>query len=85
MTGRRATLRREAVTCRVSLLVPGGRRRWWHFLARCPVCGAPHLGRARELSGVTGTRRLPCKHQVTIVVARTYGSTATFPAAGTAA
>ena len=66
--------RRDAVTCRVSLLAPGGRRRWWHYLARCPVCGSPHLGRGRELADVTGTRRLPCQHWVLVVVARTYGS-----------
>jgi len=62
-----------ALTCRVSLLAPGYRRRWWHYLCRCPVCGAPHLGRARDLADVTGERRLPCKHWVVIVVARTYG------------
>jgi hypothetical protein len=65
--------RRTAVTCRVSLLIPSGRRTRWWYLATCPVCGAPHLGRARELADVTGARRLPCGHWVTIVVARTYG------------
>ena len=65
--------RREAITCRVSLLVPDELRTWWHFLARCPVCGRPHQGRSRELAGVTGVRRLPCRHWVVIVVARTYG------------
>jgi hypothetical protein len=70
----RAAERREAaLTCRVSLLVPSGRRTRWWYLATCPACGAPHLGRAGELADVTGTRRLPCHHWVTIVVARTYG------------
>ena len=65
--------RRGAVTCRVSLLLPDTRRRWWHYVARCPVCGRPHLGRARELAAVTGERRLPCGHWIAVVVARTYG------------
>jgi hypothetical protein len=75
VTGRRkrAARRRDAVTCRVSLLAPGGRRTKWWYLATCPACGAPHLGRARELADVTGTRRLPCRHWVVVVVARTYG------------
>jgi hypothetical protein len=72
---RQATRRRTAATCRVSLLVPGGRRRWWHFLATCPVCREPHMGRSKELAGVTGIRRLPCQHWVQVVVARTYGGT----------
>jgi len=67
----RAARRREAITCRVSL--PDDQRRWWHYLARCPVCGRPHLGRSRELADVTGVRRLPCRHWVIIVGARTYG------------
>ncbi len=62
-------------TCRVSLLVPSGRRTRWWYLATCPVCLRPHLGRSRDLPGVTGTRRLPCGHWVAIVVARTYGRT----------
>ena len=71
---RRAARRREAaLTCRVSLLAPAGRRTRWWYLATCPACGAPHLGRARELADVTGTRRLPCRHRVVVVVARTYG------------
>ncbi len=68
----RRARRREAASCRVSLLTPDEQRRWWHYLARCPVCGRPHLGRSRTLAGVTGTRRLPCRHWVTIVVARVY-------------
>ena len=77
----RAAKRREAITCRVSLLIPDDQRRWWHYLARCPVCGRPHLGRSRELTDVTGIRRLPCRHWVTIVVARTYGQTGSGAAA----
>ena len=72
---RRAARRREAVTCRVSLLLPSEHRKLWHYLCRCPLCGSPHLGRARELAGVTGTRRLPCGHWIVVVVARTYGRT----------
>jgi hypothetical protein len=64
--------RRDPVTCRVSLLAPAGRRTHWHYLACCPLCGAPHLGRSPELTGVTGSRQLPCGHWVTVAVARTY-------------
>ena len=70
---RRAAKRRKAMTARVSLLAPDEHRTWWHYLFRCPTCGRPHLGRSRELAGVTGTRRLPCRHWVVIVVARSYG------------
>ena len=69
---RPALRRREAVTCRVSLLVPDELRTFYHYLARCPLCGRPHIGRSRELDGVTRTRRLPCGHWVTVVVARVY-------------
>jgi hypothetical protein len=72
VTRRAGGKRREAITCRVSLLVPDEQRTLWHYVARCPVCGRPHLGRRRELADVTGVRRLPCRHWVTIVVARTY-------------
>jgi hypothetical protein len=57
----------------VSLLWPSSRRRCWWYLVRCSLCGAPHLGRARELADVTRTRKLPCGHRVQVVVARTYG------------
>jgi hypothetical protein len=73
--GRGAT-RRDAQTVRVSLLFPSGRRTRWWYLDRCPVCGCPHLGRAATLEAVTATRRLPCRHWVTIVVARTYEAAA---------
>lgn len=73
---RNGAKRRDAVTCRVSVLVPSGRRTRWWYLAACPVCLRPHLGRAEELAQVTITRRLPCGHWVEIVVARTYGSAA---------
>ncbi len=73
---RKAGRQREtALTCRVSLLVPSGRRTRWWYLASCPACGSPHLGRARDLPDVTGTRRLPCGHYVVITIARTYGRT----------
>ena len=65
--------RRDAPVAYVSLLVPSERRRCWWYLVTCRVCGAPHLGRARQLEDVTGPRRLPCGHRVTIMVARTYG------------
>jgi hypothetical protein len=64
--------RKDAITTRVSLLVPDEFRRWWHYLARCPVCGRPHVGRSRELDGATGIRKLPCRHWVDVVVARSY-------------
>jgi hypothetical protein len=73
---RAATRRAAALTCRVSLLAPTGRRTRWWYLATCPACNSPHLGRARELADVTVTRRLPCGHYVAIVVARTYGRSA---------
>ena len=72
---RRAARRREAITCRVSLLLPNEHRVMWHYLTRCPACGDAHVGRSRSLAGVTVTRRLPCGHWVTVVVARTYGRT----------
>jgi hypothetical protein len=65
----------QAPTARASVLVPAERRTWWHYLVRCVSCGAPHLGRARELAGVTRRRRLPCGHSVVVVVARVYGQT----------
>jgi hypothetical protein len=76
---RRGASRLAAVTARVSLLTPVGRRTRWWYLATRPVCGAPHLG--RELADVTGTRRLPYGHWVAIVVARTYGRTSAGAAA----
>jgi hypothetical protein len=72
---RRAARQREAITCRVSLLLPSEHRKLWHYLCRCPACGSLHLGRAREPADVTGTRRLPCGHWIVVVVARTYGRT----------
>jgi len=75
-TRSRAHSRQGAPTCRVSLLIPHGRRTYWWYVARCPVCGQPHLGRARDLKSVTVTRRLPCGHRVAIVIARIYGEVA---------
>jgi hypothetical protein len=71
----RASGRRAPLTARVSLLVPSGRRTRWWYLVTCPVCYAPHLGRSRDLPGVTGKRRLPCGHWVAVAIARTYGRT----------
>jgi hypothetical protein len=69
----RAASRRDAPICRVSLLTPRGRRTFWWYIALCPACGQPHLGRARDLKSVTVTRRLPCRHWVAIVIAQTDG------------
>lgn len=55
-----------------SALAPGGRRRHWAALVRCPQCGYPHLCRSRELAGIPGIRRLPCGHQITLVIGRVY-------------
>jgi hypothetical protein len=57
----------------VSLLLPGGRRTRYWYLATCPVCRSPHLGRDAQLADVTRTRKLPCGHTVEIAIARTYG------------
>jgi len=57
----------------VSLLLPARHRTRPWYLARCPECGEPHLGRARDLADVTRDRRLPCGHRVQIVIARVYG------------
>jgi hypothetical protein len=63
----------------VSLLLPRHeppRTQHW-YVARCPECGEPHLGHARDLAFVTGPRRLPCGHPVTVMIARTYGGPGT--------
>lgn len=60
-------------TAYVSLLSPSGRRRCWWYLYNCPACHAPQLGRARQLEDVAGPRRAGCGHQITVVIARTYG------------
>ena len=70
---RRRRRRPEAPAAFASLLVPSGRRTCWWYLITCRSCRAPHLGRSPELDSVTGPRRLPCGHWVTVVVARTYG------------
>jgi hypothetical protein len=61
---------RTAVTVRVTLLPPSGRRSMFWALGRCPLCGLPHLSRSRDLESVTRTRQLPCGHWVTVVIAR---------------
>lgn len=63
----------KAPTSYVSLFVPAGKRRWWHYHYRCPSCGLYQLGRADRLEKVTGSRRAGCGHRVTIAVARVYG------------
>ena len=68
----RRNRRPDAPPAFVSLLVPSAHRTCWWYLVNCRICKAPHLGRARELADVTGPRRLPCKHWVTVTVARTY-------------
>ena len=59
-----------------SVFAPQGRRRNWWYTYSCRVCGAFHFGRARELDQVTGVRRAGCGHQVSVMIARTYGSAA---------
>ena len=72
---------RSAVTMRLTLLPPSGHRRLWWALGRCPACGAPHLSRSRALDDVTRARRLPCKHWVQPVIAR---SLSPYPETGAA-
>jgi hypothetical protein len=62
--------RKSAITMRVTYLPPSGHRQQHWGLGRCPVCGVPHLSRSRELDQVTKTRRLPCRHWVQPVIAR---------------
>jgi hypothetical protein len=64
---------RKVPTAYVSLFLPAGRRRWWHYHYRCAQCGMYQLGRAPRLENVTGPRRASCGHQVNIAVARVYG------------
>ena len=79
---RRDGTRKYPVTMRVTLLAPSGRRTMWWALGRCPVCGVPHLSRSPDLETVTRTRRLPCGHWATIVIAR---SLAPYAGSGVAA
>lgn len=69
---RRARSKQAAPAAFVSLLLPAGRRTWYAYLVRCRTCGAPHLGRSRDLTGVTRVRRLPCGHAAEVMIARTY-------------
>lgn len=57
----------------VSLYEPIGRRRWWWYSYRCPVCGIYQLGRGRSLDAVTGDRRAGCGHWICVNIARVYG------------
>jgi hypothetical protein len=54
----------------VTYLPPSGHRKMHWSLGRCPLCGVPHLSRSRTLDDVTHDRRLPCRHWVTPVIAR---------------
>ena len=72
---------RTAVTMRLTLLPPSGHRTGGGRLGRCPVCGQPHLSRSRALDDVTRARRLPCKHWVQPVIAR---SLSPYPETGAA-
>jgi len=58
------------------VFAPQGRRRNWWYTYSCRVCGAYQFGRARELDQVTGIRRAGCGHQVSVMIARTYGTAA---------
>ncbi|WP_433242419.1 hypothetical protein [Actinomadura nitritigenes] len=46
------------------LYAPSARRKLWAFSYPCPVCGGTHLGRARELDGVRGTRKAGCGRKI---------------------
>ena len=59
-----------------SVYVPLGRRRWWWYSYPCRTCGAYQVGRAKSLDPVTGIRRADCGHQVSVMIARTYGAVA---------
>jgi len=59
-----------------SVYAPLGRRRWWWYAYRCRTCGAYQFGRAKTLDAVTGVRRAGCGHDVSVMIARTYGTAA---------
>ena len=59
-----------------SVYAPLGRRRWWWYAYRCRTCGAHQFGRSKDLDTVTGVRRAGCGHQVHVMAARIYGTTA---------
>lgn len=56
-----------------SLFAPSGRRKWWWYTYRCRQCGTHQFGRGRTLEDVAGIRRASCGHQVSVLIARTYG------------
>jgi hypothetical protein len=65
--------RHKAPPVFVSAYEPVGRRHCWWYAYRCPLCRAYQFGRATSLDKVTGQRRGGCGHQLTIMIARTYG------------
>jgi hypothetical protein len=69
----RASAGRKASLVFVSLYEPIGRRRWWWYSYRCPVCRAYQLGRAASLESVAGARRAGCGHRIAVNIARVYG------------
>ncbi len=66
--------RRRPKPAFVSLYEPAGRRTWWWYSYRCPLCATYQLGRARQLDQVTGTRKGGCGHAIEVVVSRVYRS-----------
>jgi hypothetical protein len=59
-----------------SVFGPTGRRRFWWYTYRYRTCGAYQFGRAKTLDAVTGLRRAGCGHEVSVMIARTYGAAA---------
>lgn len=64
--------RQRAKPVFVSLYEPAGRRTWWWYSYRCPLCATYQLGRARQLDQVTGRRKGGCGHVIEVAIARTY-------------
>ena len=65
--------RRHPVLAPASAYQPLGRRTWVAYSYPCHACHTWHLGRARTLDKVTGSRRAGCGHWVTVMIARLYG------------
>ena len=65
---------RAAPLAPASVFAPGGRRTRWTFTYGCRICGVYSVGRARTIEDVPGIRRASCRHFVTVMIARTYGS-----------
>ena len=62
----------QAPTAFVSAYEPAGRRTHWWYAYSCRTCGRYQFGRARQLEGITGTRKAGCGHYVRIAIARVY-------------